>query len=85
MLLFAASTPDCKLNWLAPGDKTINLEYRTMDGLEQKDPIVAARTMETDDGQLLLLWVRLTDEEVELELGYEDDFGDNDDDTEWLV
>ena len=41
--------------------------------------------METDEGQLLLLWVRLTDEEVELELGYEDDFGDNDDDTEWLV
>jgi hypothetical protein len=66
-------------------DQVINLEYRTMDGLEQKDPIVAARFMDTDEGQLLLLWVRLTDEEVELELGYDDDFGDNDDDTEWLV
>ena len=65
--------------------QVINLEYRTMDGLEQKDLIVAARYMDTDEGQLLLLWVRLTDEEVELELGYEDDFGDNDDDTEWLV
>jgi len=68
-------------------NQAINLEYRTMEGLEQKDPIVAARYMDTDDGQMLLLWVRLTDEEVELEFGYEDDFGDNDsdDDTEWLI
>jgi hypothetical protein len=28
---------------------------------------------------MLLLWIRLTDETVELELGYDDDSGDDDD------
>ena len=60
--------------------QSINLEFRTEDGLEQQAPIVAARYLETDEGHLLILWVRLTDEEVELELGYEDDYGDSDDD-----
>jgi hypothetical protein len=58
----------------------INLEYRTDDGLEQQAPIVAARYIDTESGHVLVLWVRMTDEEVELELGYEDDFGDEDDD-----
>jgi len=40
---------------------------------------VAARYLETDDGQVLLLWVRLTGDEVELELGYDDDMDDEDD------
>ena len=35
---------------------------------------------EVDEGQMLLLWVRLDAEEVELELGYEDDAGDESDD-----
>jgi hypothetical protein len=60
--------------------KSINLEFRTEDGLELQAPIVAARYLETDEGHLLILWVRLTDEEVELELGYEDDYGDSDED-----
>lgn len=61
-------------------NQTIHLEYRGEDGLEHLAPIVAARFVELDEGHLLLLWLRLTDDEVELELGYEDDFGDEDDD-----
>lgn len=57
--------------------QTIHLEFRDPDGLERVAPIVAARSVETDDGDLLLLWIRLNDEEVELELGYDDDFGDD--------
>jgi hypothetical protein len=39
---------------------------------------VAARYIEANDGQLLLLWVRLNSEETELEFGYEDDDSDDD-------
>jgi hypothetical protein len=59
---------------------TIYLEYRAIDGLEQHAPIVAARTLEVEDGQLLLLWVRLEDEETPLELGLDDDLDDDADD-----
>jgi len=58
----------------------IQLEFRNSDGLQQQAPIVAARHIETDEGQLLILWVRLTGEEVQLEFGYEDDLGDGEDD-----
>lgn len=57
----------------------IHLEYRNSDGLEHHAPIVAARTVEVEDGHLLLLWVRLEGDDVELELGYEDDIGDEGD------
>ena len=60
--------------------RTINLEYREPDGLENIAPILAARTLEVDDGQMLLLWIRMDNEEVELEIGYDDDFGDEADD-----
>ena len=60
--------------------QTIQLEFRTSEGSQQQAPIVAARYVETDEGHLLILWVRLMDEEVELELGYEDDTGDSEDD-----
>ena len=58
----------------------IQLEFRNSDGLQQQAPIVAVRHIETDEGHLLILWVRLTGEEVQLELGYEDDLGDGEDD-----
>jgi hypothetical protein len=61
----------------------IHLEFRSADGLEQQAPIVAARTLETEEGHLLILWVRLTDEEVELELGYDDDQSEGDDDLDF--
>jgi hypothetical protein len=60
--------------------QNILLEYRTSDGLEDTAPIVAARTLEIDDGQLLLLWVRLNNDEVDLELGYDDDSGEDSND-----
>ena len=58
----------------------IYLEFRNSDGLEYLVPILAARTTEVDDGQLLFLWVRLDTEEVEPEFGYGDEFGDDADD-----
>ena len=59
----------------------INLEYRTSDGLQNEVPIVAARNLQTDEGDVLLLWLRLTDDQIELEIGYDmddDDFEDDD-------
>lgn len=60
--------------------QAINLEFRTSDGLEKQAPIVAARYVDLDEGQLLILWIRLTDDEVKLELGYEDNLGDENND-----
>lgn len=37
---------------------TMFLHYRNDLGLEQKAPILAARTVDTGDGQVLLLWIR---------------------------
>ncbi len=53
----------------------INLHYRNDMGIEEKIPIMAARSVETDNGQVLLLWCRRKSEEVEEEL----DLGDQDD------
>jgi hypothetical protein len=52
---------------------TIHLEYRGMDGLEEKAPILAARTVEADDGQVLLLWVRQEIDEDQIEAGLDDE------------
>ena len=57
----------------------ICLEYRTEEGLQEQAPIVAARYLETEDGHLLLLWLRMVDEGVELQFGYDDDTGDSED------
>jgi hypothetical protein len=59
-------------------NNTINLEFRGLDGLEDRAPIVAARTLEADDGQMLFLWVRLEYEEDGEEDGAEADFDDDD-------
>ena len=58
--------------------QNIHLEFRTSDGLESQAPIVAARSVEVDEGHLLILWVRLADDDVQFDLEYEDD---EDDDT----
>jgi hypothetical protein len=66
----------------------IHLEYRSPDGLPVSAPIIAARTVETDEGQLLVLWVRLRQDEAELEIDFDDgedetdDFDDSDDDDD---
>jgi hypothetical protein len=57
----------------------ICLEYRTEEGLQEQAPIVAARYLETEEGHMLLLWLRLVDEGVELQFGYDDDTGDSED------
>jgi hypothetical protein len=56
--------------------QSIHLEYRESDGLEQRAPIVAARYVETEDGDMLILWVRIANEDAEIELDYEDDSDD---------
>jgi hypothetical protein len=67
----------CNRAWR--NQREIQLEYRTPDGLHAEVPIVAARNLETDEGDMLLLWLRMADDSVELEIGYGDDFDDNDD------
>ena len=69
----------------------INLEFKGPDGLVLEVPIIAARSTDSDDGQMLHLWVRLPDEEVDIEFEFEDseddefpdddlfDFDDDDD------
>ena len=72
----------CNRAW--SNQRNIQLEYRTPDGLNAEAPIVAARNMETDEGDMLLLWLRMLDDSVELEIGYGDDPGDDiDDDEDW--
>jgi hypothetical protein len=63
--------------------QNIQLEFRAADGLIHKTPIVASRSLELDEGQLIFLWVRFTEQEALLELGAEDDqFGNEDDDQD---
>ena len=59
---------------------SIYLHFRNDIGLEEKVPILAARSMETSDGGMILLWVRLQPEDVEVELGIEGDEDDDDGD-----
>lgn len=68
----------CHRAWRA-GETTF-LEFRSSDGLEQKAPILAARSTEVDEGHLLILWVRLNEQDVELEMGYSDDSEEDDED-----
>ncbi len=46
--------------------QNIYLEYRSEEGLLQKAPIVAARNVQTDDGDMLVLWIRINMEESEV-------------------
>ena len=52
----------------------IHLHYRNDLGLEETAPIVAARSMGTDDGHVLVLWISLDIQKVHIEL----DSGDGD-------
>jgi len=58
---------------------SMQLVFKNMDGLQEEVPIVAARNVDTDNGDVLMLWVRLPNDEIELEIGYEDDFDDDED------
>jgi hypothetical protein len=62
--------------------QSIFLEFRSQDGLTQEAPIVAVRWLETPEGHMLMLWIRLQEDEIEIEFGF--DFGDIDDDVDEL-
>ena len=51
----------------------INLHYRDETGLEATAPILAARSVETDDGQILLLWLHIERDDMQLEIDADDD------------
>jgi hypothetical protein len=59
---------------------TMYLEYRDPIGLKKEVPIVAARAVDAETGNLLILWVRRDPEEFE-EL--EDDIDFDDMDSDW--
>jgi hypothetical protein len=62
-------------------NQPIHLEYRNDMGLAEQAPIVAARSVETEDGHVLLLWVQLDPQKVRIELdpGEDEEPGDEDD------
>ncbi|NUM47642.1 MAG: hypothetical protein HUU38_23305 [Anaerolineales bacterium] len=57
---------------------SINLEFRSPDGLHQQAQIVAARNTQVPEGDVLMLWVRLPAEDLEVEIGYDEDDADGD-------
>ena len=61
---------------------SIHLHYRNDVDLEQTAPILAARNVETSDGNVLLLWVYLDKEHVEYEFDEGDDDSAEDDTSE---
>ena len=75
----AALVERCHRAWRNKG--TMELEYRAPDGLAQHSPILAARHIEIDEGQLLLLWVRLGDEQAAQQPGFGHDGDDQADDN----
>jgi len=54
---------------------TMYLEYRDMIGLKKEVPIVAARSIDSEEGDLLILWVRQypdEDEDDDLDMDFDD-------------
>jgi len=60
----------CKNAW--HGGEEILLEFRANDGLTDELPIIAAHADDTEEGEILQLWVRQIREDVEFELKYDD-------------
>lgn len=56
----------------------ITLHYRDEAGLEVTAPILAARSVDTDDGHMLLLWLHIQRDNMELEFKSDDDSTDDD-------
>lgn len=67
----AALVERCYRAWRS--GQGVTLEYRAEDGSTQEAPIVAARWIEVDEGQMLMLWVRLDLNEAEIELEVDDE------------
>lgn len=71
----------CRKAWRE--GRPVHLDYRTSDGLRQQAQILAVRSVETPDGDVLLMWVRLDTDEVEVKYDFDDDnFADLDDDSD---
>ena len=66
----------------------IYLEYRDEDGLTEQATIIAVRWIEQQEGDVLLLWVRLEEQEIEIEIDIDidgfnlDDFDDDSDEPD---
>ena len=60
----------------------MRLEFKSEDGIKQEAPIVAARFTETQDGDMLYLWVRFDTDEVDMALAYEEDTEEDEDDLD---
>lgn len=58
--------------------QVINLEYRNQDGIATEVPIVAARFSDSEEGQMLLLWVSLSENEFQIAFDFDDDGFDDD-------
>ncbi len=56
----------------------INLEFKGPDGLVLEVPIIAARSTDSGDGQMLHLWVRLPESDMDIEFDFEDDNSSDD-------
>ncbi|MGV8025389.1 MAG: hypothetical protein AB2L18_02390 [Anaerolineaceae bacterium] len=69
----------CHRMWKENG--IIHLHYRNEMGVEEKVPIMAARSIETDEGQVLLLWTRHSPEDFE-DFDDLDDLDDDEDDED---
>jgi len=66
----------------------IHLEFQGADGLAQQTTIVAARWIGQPEGHLLLLWVRLDEDDTRVEIGFDlsnfdDDFDEDVDDFDF--
>jgi len=67
--------------------QTIHLEYRSSEGFTEQAPITAVRWIDSPEGHILLLWVRIEEPEIEIEFEFDDeeefdDFDDDDDEDE---
>ena len=71
----AALVERCHRAWR--NQSSINLEYRNEFGLEEYAPILAARTVEHSDGDVLLLWVRREPQDDEEDYDESDSDSDN--------
>ena len=76
----AALVERCHRAWHSLG--SMHLEYRATDGMPRQSPIVAIRPVEVEEGDMVLLWVRLVGDEMRMALGLDDDQEYGDDDSE---
>lgn len=56
--------------------QSIFLHYRNDMGLEEMAPIVAARSLDSEDGQVLFLWLRIDPDNIEFD--FDSDMDDDD-------